>query len=84
MPKSKTKTFITIPQQKIKNTNQHCKNKLKFSNKIKDINVKKQTFYFFNDILKTENFNPNNIKIHVKIFLFTYWICGSQIIRKNL
>ena len=41
------------------------------SNKVKDRDIKKQTYYFFNDIINIENFDPNNIKSHTKIFLFT-------------
>ena len=33
------------------------------SNKIKDIDIKTCTYYFFNDILNIENFSSNNIKI---------------------
>ena len=33
------------------------------SNKVKDINIKNRTYYFFNDIIDIENFDPNNIKI---------------------
>ena len=33
------------------------------SNKINDINIKNQTYYFFNDIIDIQNFNANNIKI---------------------
>ena len=44
------------------------------SNKVKDINIKNRTYYFFNDIIDTENFDPNNIKIgHLKI-VYTYYI----------
>ena len=32
------------------------------SNKIKDINIKNRTYYFFNDIIGTEYFNRNDIK----------------------
>ena len=32
------------------------------SNKVKDINIKNQTYYFFNDIINIKNFDPNNIK----------------------
>ena len=35
-------------------------------NKVKDINIKNRTYYFFNDIIDIENFNPNNIKIDEK------------------
>ena len=38
------------------------------SNKFKDINMKNQTYYFFNDIIDTKNFNPNNIKIDEKAY----------------
>ena len=44
------------------------------SNKFKDIYIKNRTYYFFNDIINIENFNPNNIKIDeksYKIFLFS-------------
>ena len=33
------------------------------SNNSKDINIKNRTYYFFNDIIDIENFDPNNIKI---------------------
>ena len=33
------------------------------SNKVKDINIKKQTYYFLNDIIDIENCDLNNIKI---------------------
>ena len=32
------------------------------SNKVKDINIKIRTYYFFNDIINIENFHLNNIK----------------------
>ena len=32
-------------------------------NKVKDINIKNRTYYFFNDIINIENFDLNNIKI---------------------
>ena len=41
---------------------------------VKDINIKNLTYYFFNDTIYIENFDPNNIKIDeksYKIFLFT-------------
>ena len=34
-------------------------------NKVKDINIKNRTYYFFNDIMDIENFDLNNIKIDV-------------------
>ena len=36
------------------------------SNKVKDINIRNRTYYFFNDITNIENFDPNNIKIDEK------------------
>ena len=33
------------------------------SNKVKDIDIKNRTYCFFNDIIKIESFNRNNIKI---------------------
>ena len=36
------------------------------SNKGKDTNIKNRTFYFFHDIISTEKFDVNNIKIDEK------------------
>ena len=36
------------------------------SNKVKDINTKNRTYYFFNDIINIENFNIENIEKSVK------------------
>ena len=33
------------------------------SNKVKDIDIKNRTYYFFNDIINIKNFDSNNIKI---------------------
>ena len=46
------------------------------SNKIKDIDIKNRTCYFFNDIINIENFNPNNIKIDEKSYkhILIYYI----------
>ena len=38
------------------------------SNKVKYINIKKRTYYFFNDIINIENFDLNNIKINEKSY----------------
>ena len=38
------------------------------SNKIKDIDIKSCTYYFFNDIINIENFSPNNINIDEKSY----------------
>ena len=36
------------------------------SNKVKDIDINKCTYYFFNDIINIENFNPSTTKIDQK------------------
>ena len=55
------------------------------SNKVKDINIKNRTYYFFNDIIDIENFDPNNIKIDEKSYFYLLnWICDDQRICKNL
>ena len=38
------------------------------SNKVKDINIKNRTFYFFSDIINIENFDLFNIKIEEKSY----------------
>ena len=38
------------------------------SNKVKDMDIKNRTYYFFNDIINTKNFDPNNIKIDKKSY----------------
>ena len=46
------------------------------SNKVKDIDIKTRTYYFFNDIINIKNFDPNNIKIDEKSYRdnFLYYI----------
>ena len=44
------------------------------SNKVKEIDIKSQTYYFFDDIINIKNFHPKNIKLDgklTKIFFFT-------------
>ena len=41
---------------------------MKISNKVKDINIKSHTYYFFDDIINIKYFNPCNIKIHEKSY----------------
>ena len=36
------------------------------SNKVKNINIKNRDFSFFDDIINTKKFDPNNIKIDEK------------------
>ena len=40
------------------------------------MNVKNQTYYFFNDIIYIENFDPNNIKIDERSYknILSYYI----------
>ena len=38
------------------------------SNKIKDIDIKNHTYYFFDDIINIKDFDPNNIKIDEKSY----------------
>ena len=35
----------------------------KMSDKVKDIDIKNDTYYFFDDIININIFHPNNIKI---------------------
>ena len=46
------------------------------SNKVKDIDIKNHTYYFFNYIINTKNFDPNNIKIDQKSYknILIYYI----------
>ena len=38
------------------------------SNKVKDIDIKNRTYYFFDDIINIKTFDPNNIKIDKKSY----------------
>ena len=46
------------------------------SNKVKDINLKNRTYYFFDDIINIKNFDPNNIKVDGKSYknILIYYI----------
>ena len=46
------------------------------SNKVKNIDRKNRTYYFFNDIVKIKNFDPNDIKIDKKQYknILIYYI----------
>ena len=46
------------------------------SNKVKDINIKSRTYYFFNDIINIENFDLNDMKIDEKSYkdILIYYI----------
>ena len=49
---------------------------IKLGNKIKDIDIKNRTYYFFNDFINTKNIHPNNIKIDEKSYknILIYYI----------
>ena len=36
---------------------------LKMSNKIKDIDIKIRTYFFFDDIINVKSFDPSNVKL---------------------
>ena len=46
------------------------------SNKVKEIDIKNQTYYFFYDIINIKIFDPNNIKIDEKLYknILIYYI----------
>ena len=53
------------------------------SNTIKDINIKKHTYYLFDGIINKNDFDPNNNKIDENTYLL-YRICDNQKRPKNL
>ena len=55
------------------------------SNKVKDINIKNRTYYFFNEIIDIEKFDPNTIKIDEKSYkdILIYYI-GYVTIKKYI
>ena len=46
------------------------------SNKVKDISIKNRIYYFFNDIVNIERFDPNNVKVGKKSYrnILIYYI----------
>ena len=38
------------------------------SNKVKDIDVKNRTYFFFKDIINIKDFDPSNVKIDEKSY----------------
>ena len=46
------------------------------NNKVKNIDIKNQTYYFFNDIINIKNFGTDRIKIDEKSYenIFIYYI----------
>ena len=61
---------------------------------VKDINIKKHRYYFYDDIINIKDFDPNDIKIDEQSYknilicyigyVALYWICGNQKRSKNL
>ena len=52
------------------------------SNKVKDIDIKNRTYYFFNNIINIKNFDLNNIKVDEKLYknILIYYI-GYEMIK---
>ena len=54
------------------------------SNKVKNIDIKNCTYYFFNDIINNRNFERNNIKIDEKWYKnILIWYIGYVTIRDS-
>ena len=57
------------------------------SNKVKNIDIKNRTYYFFDDIINVQNFDPNNFKIHEKpcknILIYYQTIKDSKYVKVN-
>ena len=53
------------------------------SNKVKDIDIKNHTYYFFTDI-NIKNFDPNNIKIDEKSYKNIVIYCIGYVTIKDL
>ena len=68
---SKVKTFITISRHKIKKQINIDNITWKWIIKLK-IDIKNQTYYFFNDIINID-FDPYNIKIVRKSYILDMW-----------
>ena len=46
------------------------------NNKVKDIDIKNRTYYFLTDVINTEKFNSNNVKVDEKSYknILLYYI----------
>ena len=53
------------------------------SNKIKDIGIKNHTYYFFDDIIKIKDFEPDNIKIKGKSYKYILIYYIGYVMIKN-
>ena len=50
--------------------------------KVKQIEIKNRTYYFYNNIINIEEFNSNLLKIDKKLykdidFYYIYWVCHN-------
>ena len=54
-------------------------------NKVKDIDIKNSTYYFFDDIINMKNFDLNNIKIDEKSYkdILIYYIRYLKYVKIN-
>ena len=52
--------------------------------KVKDINTKNRTYYFFNDIINIENFDLNNIEIDKNSYTNILVYCIGYVTIKDL
>ena len=55
------------------------------SNKVKDIDIKNQPYYFFNDIINIDKFDQNNIKISENSYenILIYQNNDSKHVKRN-
>ena len=53
------------------------------SDKVKDLNMKNCTYYFFNDIINIKSFDPNNIKIDEKSYKNIFIYCIEYVTFKD-
>ena len=53
------------------------------SNKIKDINIKDHTYYFFDDIINIKSFDPSDIKIDEKSYKNILIYCTGYVTIKD-
>ena len=54
------------------------------NNKVKDIDIKNHTCYFFDDIINIKNIDPNNIKIDEKSYRKILIYYNGYVTIKNL
>ena len=54
------------------------------SNKVKDIDIKNWTYYFFNDMIHIKNFDPDNIKLDEKWYKNTLFYYTGYVTTKDL